>query len=174
MYEVDELIIYGNTGVCKVQEITTLKGMGGVDKDKLYYILNPLFQDGTIYIPVDNTKIFMRPVITKEKAEELIDIIPTIDVEAYYSNKVQDLADHYENAISSHECEDLIELIMSIYAKKQYLEQQKRKFGQVDERFMKKAEELLYGEFSVALGIPKDEVRGYIAKRVGEMKEEVE
>ena len=36
----------------------------------------------------------------------------------------------------------------------------------VDERYMKQAERLLYGEFSVALGIPFDEVQPYIASRV--------
>lgn len=45
------------------------------------------------------------------------------------------------------------------------MESRKRKFGQVDARFMKRAENLLYGEFSVALGIPFDDVQGYIAGR---------
>ena len=39
-------------------------------------------------------------------------------------------------------------------------------FGQVDDRFMKRAEELIFDEFSVALGIPKDEVSAYIDARV--------
>ena len=36
----------------------------------------------------------------------------------------------------------------------------------VDERFMKQAERLLYGEQSAALGIPFEAVQPYIARRV--------
>jgi CarD family transcriptional regulator len=55
---------------------------------------------------------------------------------------------------------------MSIYTKKQIVEQQNRKFGQIDKKFMEQAEELLFSEFSIALGIPKDKVQEYIASRV--------
>ena len=33
----------------------------------------------------------------------------------------------------------------------------------MDERYLKRAEELLYGELAVALDIPREEVAGYIA-----------
>ena len=61
---------------------------------------------------------------------------------------------------------------MSIYAKKQMVEEQKKKFGSVDERFMKKAEELLFGELSAVLGIPRSEVSKYIASRVDALNAE--
>lgn len=60
---------------------------------------------------------------------------------------------------------------MSIYAKKQCAEQQSLKLGQVDEKFMKRAEELLFGELSGSLGIPRDKVQEYIASRVDAFKE---
>ncbi len=166
MYQIGELIVYGGTGVCRVEGIETQKQKGAAEP-RDYYLLKPLYQDGTIRIPVD-TKVFMRPVISRGEAEGLIDAIPGINAEAYHDRNFTQLAAHYQQALGSHECADLIELVMSIYAKKQYVESRKRKFGQVDARFMKRAENLLYGEFSVALGIPFDEVQGYIAKRVTE------
>jgi len=42
----------------------------------------------------------------------------------------------------------------------------------VDENYMKRAEELLFSEFSVALGIPKEKVSSYIGARVRELKGE--
>ena len=62
--------------------------------------------------------------------------------------------------------EDLIDLTMSIYAKKENMHRQKRRFGTVDERFLKQAEDLLFGELAAALEIPRSEVRGYITARV--------
>jgi CarD family transcriptional regulator len=67
----------------------------------------------------------------------------------------------------------LLELTISIYTKKQHLEQHNQKFGAVDKRLMKQAEELLFGELATALNISKDAVQNYIASRVvsGEVSE---
>lgn len=164
MYQIGDLIVYGSTGVCRVEAVETPRHRPG-EEERQYYLLRPLYQDGTIRIPVD-TKVFMRPVISREEAEKLIDAIPGMNAEVYHERNFTQLAAHYQEALGSHECSDLIELVMSIYAKKQDAESKKRKFGQVDARFMKRAESLLYGEFSVALGILFDDVQGYIASRV--------
>ena len=168
MYQPGDMIIYGSTGVCRVKEITKPDFQSG---DQLYYALDPLYQDGVIYTPVD-TKVFMRPVITKEEAEALIDKIPTMQAAAYHNSVLRELEEHYAGYLKSHDCGDLIELAMSIYAKKQLLTAQRRKFGAVDERFLKRAEDLLDGELAVALGVPKDQVGAYISARVDAAKAE--
>lgn len=166
MYEVGDVIIYGSVGVSKIADITTLKAISGMDSDMLYYVISPLYENGTIYTPVDTTKVFMRPIISKEEAESLIDSIPSIQAEAYHNTSVQQLSQYYESIISTHNCSNLIEMTMSIYNKKKYIEAQNRKFGLIDEKYMRKAENLIYGEFSVALGIQKEEVQKYIQERV--------
>ena len=165
MYQPGDMIIYGSTGVCEVKEITTPDFEK--DKSKLYYALDPVYQDGVIYTPVE-TKVFMRPIITKEAADELIDKIPAMEseTEPYHNKALRELEEHYNTYLKSHNCEDLIELVMSIYIKKQDLLSQHRKFGAVDERDMKRAEDLLDGEFAVALGIEKSQVGAYISQRV--------
>ena len=112
MYQVGELIVYGGTGVCRVEAVETPQ-QRGPEAGRQYYLLKPLYQDGTIRIPVDS-KVFMRPVISRQEAEALIDAIPGMHAEA------------------CHE----------------------RNFTQLAARFMKRVETLLYGELSVALGIP--------------------
>lgn len=168
MYHVGDLICYGDKGVCRVADIAE-QDFSGTIKGKLYYTLRPLDQDGIIYTPVDNEKVFMRPVISKEEAEKLIDMIPSIQAEPYHSKVINQLAEHYNASIKTHDCVDLIELTMSLYAKKQEVKELKRKFGVVDERFMKRAEELLFSELAVALDIPKDKVSVYIESRVGDL-----
>ena len=163
MYQSGDMIIYGSTGVCEVLEITTPDFEK--DKSKQYYALKPRYHDGVIFTPVD-TKVFMRPVITKEEADALIDRIPTMEAEAYHNKALRELEEHYNTYLKSHDCSDMIELAMSIYTKKQDLLSQHRKFGAVDERFMKRAEDLLDGELAVALGIEKNQVGAYISERV--------
>ncbi len=167
MFEIGNLILYGSTGVCRVTDITT-RDLSGEDKDQLFYTLIPLYQDCIITTPVNSTKIFMRSIISKKEAERLIDRIPAIRAEAYHSRILRELSEHYEASLKTHDCAKLIELTMSIYAKKQCVEQQKRKLGAVDEWFMKRAEELLFGELAAALNISKKSVPDYIAERIGE------
>ena len=165
MFQPGEIIVYGNTGVCRIMEITK-PNLPGVDRKREYYLLSPLFQDGKIYSPVDNTKVFIRPVISKKQAEEMIDMIPEIQTKQINSLSTQQLSEKYQEYFNTHNCTDLLELIMSIYAKKQHQLSLKHKVGQIDERYMRKAEELLYGELAVALDITPKEVPDYIATRL--------
>lgn len=165
MYQTGDLIVYGNTGVCKVAGLAT-PSLPGADPKKQYYVLQPLFQDGTIYCPADNPKVHIRPVIGKEQANALIDMIPGLQTQEFCTAASQQLSEHYQSFFSSHNCSDLLELILSIYAKKQHLLAKKHKIGQIDERFMRKAEELLYGELAVALELTPKDVPAYIAARI--------
>ncbi len=119
-----------------------------------------------IYTPVDNSKVVMRPVISREEAEALIDTIPTLQPMVCKAPTTQALTQLYQANLRQHSCRSLLQLTMSIHAKQAQAEAQKRRLGMVDERFMKQAEQLLYGELSAALDIPYDEVQPYIASRM--------
>ena len=165
MFQPGDLVVYGTTGVCRVESIDR-PNLTGADRNKEYYQLKPLHQDGVIYSPVESSKVSIRPVITREEANALIDLIPTMQAEVYRAPTMQALAQHYQDAVRSHDCKELIGLMMSIYTKQKQAESQKRRLGMVDERYMKQAERLRYGELSVALDIPFDEVQPYIAQRI--------
>ncbi|MEG1069935.1 MAG: CarD family transcriptional regulator [Ruthenibacterium sp.] len=176
MYQTGDLIVYGSTGVCRVESITTPQetpSLRGFENSDSYYILKPLYQTETIYTPADHPKVFTRMVISRAKAQALIDLIPSMQAQADYSPKIQELKEHYEAAANTHDCADLMELLLSIYAKKQYMEQTNRKFGQIDDSYMKWAEAMLYGEFAVALEMPKEDVPAYIAQCVAAQGEDV-
>lgn len=171
MYKIGDVLIYGMTGPCKVAEIAA-KSLPGEQEKQLYYRLVPLYQPQcTIHTPVNNQKVAIRPVISKEEAERLIDLIPSIQAEPFHNKANNELTQHYTAALKNHNCEDLVELTMSIYAKKQEVEGSKRKFGVVDERFLRQAEDLLFGELAVALDLDKGKVPAYIASKVGAIED---
>ncbi len=169
MYEVGQLVQYGSTGVCKITEIKK-QDFPEVGQ-RLYYVLHPLYQSCVISVPVDSTKVFMRPIISREEAERLIAGIPSLRCQAFHGRAARDLAAHYETLLERHDCQDWMELTMSIHAKKESMQQQKRRFGSVDERFLKQGEDLLFGELAAALDIPREEVQQYITARVESLKE---
>ena len=163
MYQSGELILYGRTGVCRVEEITRAKHHSS-GEEQMYYVLRPLYQNCNITTPVDNAKVFSRPIISREEAERVIGVIPTVEPEVYHNRNLNQLREHYRTCMESFDCVDLVKLTKSLYRKKREAEDQKRKFGAVDERFMKEAEDLLFGELAAALEIPRDEVRTYIER----------
>lgn len=167
MYQVNDLVMYGSTGVCKIADIGT-PDFAAEDEARLYYILEPLYQSGVIYAPVDNEKVFMRPVISEDEAKTLIDTIPEIHTEIYKNNSMQQLAKYYQSIIDSHKCLELLKLTKSIHQKKAAASKEHRNLGQIDKKFMKRAEELLFGEFAAALQIPKEDVQFYIKERLDE------
>jgi len=166
MFSVGDKVMYGGTGVCVVEDITSLK-LSGMDRARDYYVLKPLYQSGTIQTPVDNTKIPIRPVMTRTQAEALVDIIPQVDASICMEKNLSALRNHYQQQMSTFDCVDLVRMTKSIYAKKKDAESRQKKIGITDEKFLRRAEDLLYGELAVALDISRDKVTDYIAARLG-------
>ena len=171
MYEVGDLIVYGRTGICEVTEITTLK-MDGVPKDKLYYILRPVHEKhGKVFTPVDNEKIVMRRVISKEEAEKLIREIPQI--EGLWIGNEKQREEKYRECMKSCNCAEWVRIIKTLYERKVSRLKQGKKITATDERYLRMAEGNLYSELSIALGIPESGMEAYISNKINETEEPV-
>ncbi len=164
MYNIGDLIIYGSEGLCRVEAIGTLE-KHIIDSDMLYYTLCPIYHEGKIYTPVD-TNVFMRPIITCERAQYLIDCIPQVQISTYNNPDLKMVERQYKSLLLTYNCADLIQMIKTISVKKSIAAEEGKKLGQTDERYMKSAEDLLYGEFAFALGISRENVKSYIEDRV--------
>lgn len=163
MYQIRDLVFYGSAGVCRVVDITA-RTTPGLGRTQDFYVLEPLYQQNyTILAPVGITKVFMRPIISKSEAKELMDTIPKIGITPYYTCSTSQLSRHYDSFLETHECLDLMKLTISIYAKRQAAEAQQRKFGSVDEKYRKRAEDLLFGELAAALNVSKSKISEYVA-----------
>ena len=166
MFSIGDKIMYGGTGVCVVEGITSVK-LSGMERARDYYVLRPMYQSGTIQTPVDNEKIPIRPVMTRAEAERLVDTIPMVNAVMCTEKNLSALRNHYQQQMSSFDCLDLIRVTKSIYAKKKDAEKRQKKIGMTDEKFLRRAEDLLFGELAVALDISRDKVTDYIADRLG-------
>lgn len=161
MYQIGDLIVYGGNGVCRVESIET----EGKDR-RQYYTLQPLYQTCQILTPVDNPKVYIRPIITKDEAEDIIRQIPQVQPQPFYTRTPRELTEHYETQLKSYDCRTLLTMIMSIYQKRQEAQNNKRRLGVVDENYYRRAQELLHCELAAALEISKEQVPEYIASRV--------
>ena len=110
----------------------------------------------------------MRSLIKYEEVQQLIESIPYIKDKKCNEKNSRLLQIYYKNLLQTHECSDLLTLIAGIYEKKDKAMENGKKLGQIDNRFMKVAEGLINDEFSVVLGIPREEVADYIKEKIKE------
>lgn len=153
MFNKGDRIFYGQTGVCIVEDIS--EKVLTKNHKKLYYTLRPLYQQNNIiYAPVESDKVFMREIISEDEVKKLIQKVPELYEKALNGEEKAD----YQDYIDSHSCEELLELAVMIYSKKQAAKRMKKKMGFIDEKYLKRAEELLFGELAAALNITPAEV----------------
>lgn len=168
MFEKGEYIVYGTSGVCQVEDITTME-MGGVAGDRLFYVLVPSNQKGgKIFTPVDNKKIFMRRVMNEEEASRLIDEILGIE-ELWISNEKLREA-QYKECLKSCDCKEWIRIIKTLYLRKRSRSAQGKRITSTDEKYLRMAQEYLYSELEIPLGIPRARMEEYISERIQEQK----
>ena len=165
MFKPGEYIQYSSSGLCKVEEVTRLD-MKGADQDKLYYRLRPVMDGGrTIFTPVDNKKVAMRRMMTREEADELISTFPQIkELDMTGDRNGQ----RFKQALASVDCREWVGVIKTLHGRRRRREQDGKKIPSTDEQFYRQAREKLHTEFALALRIGSDEVDQYIEKKLTE------
>ena len=164
MFAVGEKIIYGENGVCTIDKIEPL-AISGAPKDKLYYHLRPMIGSGTYFTPVDSGA-FMRPVMTREEAEALIDAMPGIEPAICNDNRFNHVDAYYKELFRQHSCEALVAIVKGLRTR---MATRKTRSSRA-EATMKRARDMLHGELSVALNMEMGEVEEYIRSRIGEQQ----
>ena len=164
MFTKGEYVVSGNKGVCMVEDITTLDILG-VDKKREYYILKPVYATGsTVYVPVDTAEDSMRRILSREESELLVHGIPDIPPITITNDKL--LEQEYRGCLKTNRCEEWIKIIKTIYLRKQKRLEAGRKVTAVDSKYFKIAEDNLYGELAVSLGMQRTDVEAYITEEL--------
>jgi CarD family transcriptional regulator len=110
----------------------------------------------------------MRKILTKQEATTLINRMPEIETIWVANEKFRE--ENYKKAMRAYDCEEWIKIIKTLYLRKEERKAEGKSVTATDERYLKTAESHLYGELSLALGIPSDQVEGFIARRVKELE----
>lgn len=163
MFKVNDYVIYNSTGAYKITDIRKEKDFN--EQETEYYILEPVFNNNmTVKIPVNNPKVSLRQVMTREQVLELINRMP--EKESIWIEDNRERNENFKAALKTAESEEWVKLIKSIYLEKQEKQDQGKKIAKTDEEIMQAAEKNLHEEFAVALNISPDEVLSFILKRI--------
>lgn len=159
MFKINDYIMYGTTGVCKIIDITRENIIDNNLRD--YYVLSPIYNKNTIIkTPVDNQKVNMRKVLNRDDVSLLINNITKNNFEWIEDEMERVLK--FKSMIKSGNCEELIKIIRSVYFNKEYKKLIGNKVTKRDQDIMGIAENMINEEFTTALGILPEEVFSYI------------
>lgn len=167
MFQVGDYIVYGSTGVCQVEKVGNID-IPGMSPDRVYYTLRPCYEKkSTIFTPVDNQKVIMRPVIGREEALAIIDEIREMGSLLITDERKREF--EYKECFMKCDCRELVKMMNTIHVRRQQRISQGKKVTAKDDRYYHMAEENLFGEFAIALGIDKKQVKDFIKERIAQL-----
>lgn len=158
MYKIDDYVMYKHD-VCKIKDIKENKINGTI-----YYVMIPLDDDSLIIdVPTENRMGFLRDIISKKDAENLINNIPNIQPLDNIDDK--NLENRYKELLNTGHHEDLIKIIKTTYIRNESRINSKKKISEKDENFFNLAEKYLYNELAIALNKSVEETKNYILEK---------
>ncbi|MGG5460304.1 CarD family transcriptional regulator [Clostridium sp. B9] len=166
MFKINDYIMYGNVGVCKVMDITNETIMNSEEKE--YYVLNPIYskysKNTVIKIPTDNDKIAMRELMTKTEVDTLINDMATKDI--VWIEDDRERIEEFKSMLKTGKSDDLMMIVKSIYSDKKNKKAKGKKTHKGNDDIMQTAEKLINQEFATILDIKPEEVRKYITSHM--------
>lgn len=166
MFQVNDTILYGTQGVCKISEIVKRDFGGSGEAD--YYVLVPVYQTGsTIFVPVNSEKLTarMRRVMSVDEINELIKNIDSEKVLWIEDDVARKQS--FQEIVASGDRRKLAALIRTLFLEQQRRKQAGKKLHLADEQIFKRAESLLYDELALVLKIKPDQVVPFITEHIG-------
>lgn len=165
VFEEGSYVLCGRHGVCQINGITAMD-LSGMGEERSYYILSQVYTSGSrLYIPVENRKVLMRPLLSETEANALIRKIPEIE-ELWVPNE-REREQTYKTALQTGDCEEVVKIIKTLYLRKKLRIKSGKKETAIDTKYLHLAEEQLYGELAVVLSIEKNKVENYIVECIG-------
>ena len=149
MFAVGDYVVHGNSGVCKVEAIQTMDGIG-TDKKRVYYTL------------------VIRSVMTKKEAQKLLS--EWDEIETLWVDNDKKREEIYKEALRSCDSRQWVKLIKTSYQRNQARIKRGKKATTSDERYLHLAEDNLFGELAIPFEMTKGEAENYFIEHVCHIK----
>lgn len=157
-------LLYGAHGVCEMVGIESRK----VERKMVeFYCLCPVEQKSAMfYIPVSSQAATskLHPLMSKDELSSLLASVKGEDTPwiADENSRKQ----HYRVLMSGLDRKAMLCTVGAVLRQKDKQQALGKKLHLCDENFLRDAQKLIAGEFSLVLGIPKEDVRQYIQKQM--------
>lgn len=160
MYQIGDTVIYSQQGVCIIHDITekTMHGM-----TKRYFIMHPIHDDNTtFYAPVDNDKIHMRPVMSREQAQEALALFDSFDTDWIEDKRERETM--AKDVLKKDDPIALTKMVKILMERRVDTKEQKRAFSKADSDSLHLAQKLLFTEIACVLNTDFEQIEAQCMK----------
>lgn len=164
MFKKDEYVVHPFAGICKIREIEDIK-MEQITRS--CYIVQPLSNEKlVIKIPVNSNKSNLRPVISKQKAIEVIDSF-------HDGSDSESLSGRYiykanMPVIESGDVIEIAKISKSLMEKKYRQKQIQKKLSIDEEKLLVLTQKLLFTEIGYVMNVSNEEIENCIVDKMKE------
>ncbi len=167
MFQVNDYVFYESGGICRISDICAAP-LENMPADRDYYVMKSVHDSNeVIYIPVDSDRVFLRRLLNREEAEQLLDEIPAVEVIEEPNAKI--LRNRYQEAMRTHEPLEWIRVIKTVHARTRERAQKSQRLSETERSFVEAAKRYLYAELALALGLDAQDMEGYITEHIRKM-----
>lgn len=166
MYQVGDQVVYGVHGVCKVVD----QEERVIDRKKVIYLaLEPIGQAGSRYfVPTHNAAAMakVRNMLSQEELEAMMESEEVLS-DGWIRDENQ-RKQTYRELIGSGDRVRLLQMVRTLYRHRKAQSAAGKKCHLCDENFLRDAEKLLIGEFSIVLNMDQEQAKHYIRNKLKE------
>ena len=167
MFERDEYVFHESGGICRIADIQKAP-LDNMPQDREYYVMKPVHDpNSVIYIPVDSDQIFLRRLMDKNEAEELLDRIPFVRTIEESNAKL--LRARYVESMRTHDPVEWVRVIKTVYLRMTAQSTRSRSISETERSFAESAKRNLHTELALALNLPFGDMEDYISDHIQKM-----
>ena len=167
MFQINDYVFYGSGGICRIQDIQTAP-LENMPADRQYYVMQSIHdRNGVLYVPVDSDQVFLRRLLSRAEAEELIGRIPTID--AIEESNAKQLRARYADAMHTHQPVEWIRVIKTVHLRIATRTARTQRISETERTLADTAKRYLHAELALALDLPEAGMEAYLCSRLEKM-----
>lgn len=161
MFKIGSRVVYRSEGVCVVSDIRS-ESFGMIGREEDYYILTPVSDNkSTVFVPVNNEKLvaYMRALMSAEEITEMISELREQRMDWIAESRARNAA--FKEVLALGDRRQLIIMLNTLAEKTEEIKAAGKKISTGDLNVLRRAEKLLYDEFSATTDIAcaKDIIR---------------
>ena len=160
MYEKNEILVYGNNGVCR---LTDIRRESFTDQPEMYYILSPVFDErSTIYIPTESyaAKKKLRRIMPKDKLDTML--VNAKNSDTKWETNERKRNEQFKTVTANGLSPALLEVLKSLTIQQDKLKQNVKKLHAADERTLAVCEKIIGEEYAYAFGVEVNDALSHI------------
>ena len=150
MFQINDYVFYESGGICKIADIQTAP-LDNMPADRQYYVLQSVHDsNGVSYVPTDSDCVFLRLLMTRQEAEELLERIPYITVIDESNPKL--LRTKYLDAMRAYDPVEWVRVIKTVYLRSTERTSRAMRISETERTLADTAKRYLQTELALALG----------------------